>query len=328
MLRPGGLISRRSWWVLAVIVFILLTEPLVAETWSAGTRFKDCEYCPAMIVVPAGQFVMGEARSSVMRDGSVRPHGPTRLITLPEQFAVGRFEVTEAEFAAFLSSTDMTRSDSCGMLSVEQEALDADGYPALDDSKLPVVCVSWLDAVAYTNWLSDITGHRYRLLSEAEWEYVARAGSQFAWPWGDEASDICLYGNVLDQSALQRLIDHPVSQLPGAAAQCDDQSPVRSEAGRYRSNAFGVHDMIGSVWEWVADCSVLPYPDEPTDGGAVLPPQPCSHRAVRGGSWRTRIERQRPSFRGRDPETTSSDIFGFRVARDLSDEAPAMPWHD
>ena len=318
MFFPAGIICRPNWWAFVVFGCVVWTDPVTAEFWSPGARFQDCEQCPAMVVVPAGSFVMGDSGSSLMRDGSIRPHGPLRAITLPERFAVGRFEVTEGEFAAFISATGIARSQACTMLPVEQIALAAGGDSSLDASRLPVVCVSWLEAEAYTNWLSDRTGHRYRLLSEAEWEYVAGAGSPFDWPWGDDASEICLYGNVLDQSALQSLADHPASQVPGAAARCDDQAPLRSEVGRYRSNAFGVHDMIGNVWEWVADCSVLPYPDAPTDGAAVLTPQSCSHRAIRGGSWRTRLERQRISFRGRDPETTTSDIFGFRVARELA----------
>jgi formylglycine-generating enzyme required for sulfatase activity len=98
---------------------------------------------------------------------------------------------------------------------------------------------------------------------------------------------------------------------------CDDKFAIVSPVGSFKPNGFGLYDMIGNVWEWTEDCSVMPYPATPVDGSAVEVQGACEKRAVRGGSWRTRITRQSPSFRGRDPEPTASNIFGFRVARAL-----------
>ena len=101
-------------------------------------------------------------------------------------------------------------------------------------------------------------------------------------------------------------------------AECSDGSAIVAPAGTLKPNAFGLYDMIGNVWEWTEDCSATLYPAEPTDGSAAaVAPGTCEKRAVRSGSWRTRLSRHRPTFRGRDPETTASNIFGFRVARDI-----------
>ena len=110
-----------------------------------------------------------------------------------------------------------------------------------------------------------------------------------------------------------------MSEVEGSQAPCNDRYAGVAPVGQYLPNAFGLHDMIGNVWEWVEDCSLLPYPDLPRDGSAVQVAGECEKRSIRSGSWRTRLERHRPSFRGRDPASTASDIFGFRVARDLAE---------
>ena len=286
-----------------------------------GDSFRDCPDCPLMVVVPSGAFHMGAEQTTLMRDGSLRPHGPVRRIRIQRPFAVARFELSEAEFADFVADTGHRMASDCE-LSAQEEAehanRQADGQSA--PKALPVVCVSWRDADAYVAWLAGRTGKPYRLLSEAEWEYAAGAGSDEPWPWGATTQDICSHANVLDQSAMAILQDHPVSHVPNAAETCDDGAATRASVGQYRANTFGINDMVGNVWEWVADCSVLPYADQPTDGSAMtLGAEACTHRAIRGGSWRSRLERQRVTFRGRDPEQTRSDIFGFRVARNLLD---------
>jgi formylglycine-generating enzyme required for sulfatase activity len=275
-----------------------------------------------MVVLPSGTFDMGAERTSLMRDGSLRPHGPVRRIGIERPFAVARFEASEAEFANFVADTGHPMASECGLSAPEEAARGSrqDTGQGAPHAALPVVCVSWRDADAYVAWLAGRTGKPYRLLSEAEWEYAAGAGSGEPWPWGAITQDICLHANVLDQSAMAVLQDHPVSRVPNAAVTCDDGAATRAPVGQYRANAFGINDMVGNVWEWVADCSVLPYADQPTDGSAMtLGAEACTHRAIRGGSWRSRLERQRITFRGRDPEQTRSDIFGFRVARSLLD---------
>ena len=275
-----------------------------------------------MVVVPSGIFDMGAEQTTLMRDGRLRPHGPVRRIRIERPFAVARFELSEAEFADFVADTGHRMASDCG-LSAQEEAERAsrqDTVQGAPHAALPVVCVSWRDADAYVVWLAGRTGKPYRLLSEAEWEYAAGAGSGEPWPWGAITQDICLHANVLDQSAMTVLQDHPVSRVPNAAVTCDDGAATRAPVGQYRANAFGINDMVGNVWEWVADCSVLPYADQSTDGSAMtLGAEACTHRAIRGGSWRSRLERQRITFRGRDPEQTHTDIFGYRVARSLLD---------
>ena len=304
----------------------VLTPALSASPADTGLKpgdsFRDCPDCPLMVVVPSGAFDMGAEQTTLMRDGSLRPHGPVRNIRIERPFAVARFELSEAEFAEFVADTGHRMASDCALSAQELAEIASlkDTEQSAPNAALPVVCVSWRDAEAYVAWLAGRTSKPYRLLSEAEWEYAARAGSDESWPWGAITQDICLHANVLDASAMAILQDHPVSQVPDAAVTCEDRAATRAPVGQYRANAFGVHDMVGNVWEWVADCSVLPYMDQPTDGSAMtLRTGECTYRAIRGGSWRSRLERQRVTFRGRDPEQTRSDIFGFRVARSLLD---------
>ena len=266
---------------------------------------------PQMVVIPGGTFRMGADRAEPMRGGEARSLGPVRTVTV-RSFALGRTEVTNAEFAAFVSASGYRPASACGGSEVGRSAPARDwrdpGYGRAPRGDEPVVCVSWRDATAYAAWLSQTTGQRYRLPSEAEWEYAARAGSTDTWPWGARDSDICRYANMAN----------PTQDDTGAAPEnvCDDDIVGVAPVARYAADRFGVHDMLGNVWEWVADCSIIPYPALPVDGRAI-DATPCEKRAVRGGSWRSRLSRHRPEFRGRDPETLQSQIFGFRVARDL-----------
>lgn len=290
---------------------------VVTVRLAAGAILRDCADCPQMVVVPAGRFTMGF-------DGGEegRPEGPRREITIARSFALGRFEITHAEYASFVAATGYDSAPGCyGPLKAGDSGAwtwydtatwrDPSGgsgrRPASDE---PVVCVSWRDAQAYVAWLSQRTGQRYRLATEAEWEYAARAGSTTEFPWGEVADDGCLWANVYDSSARD-------ASRRSAPANCRDRHAGVAPVGAYPANAFGLHDMIGNVWEWTQDCYLAPYPAAPVDGSAVEVTGPCELRAVRGGSWRSHMYRQRSSWRGRDPEDRKSDIFGFRVARDL-----------
>ena len=151
-----------------------------------GDSFRDCPDCPLMVVVPSGAFDMGAEQATLMRDGSLRPHGPVRRIRIERPFAVARFELSEAEFADFVADTGHRMASECG-LSAQEEAERAsrqDNVQGVPHAALPVVCVSWRDADAYVAWLVGRTGKPYRLLSEAEWEYAAGAGSGAPWPRG------------------------------------------------------------------------------------------------------------------------------------------------
>ena len=300
-----------------------LAGPSVAQQdpLAAGTAFRDCATCPEMVVVPGGSFRMGSDRVEPMRGGEMRPQGPVRTVTIGSAFAVGRYEVTNAEYGEFVAATRRP-AQACRVFGGSNERSGFNwrdpGYGRLARADEPVVCVEWSDARAYAAWLSEQTGHSYRLLTEAEWEYAANGGSAATWPWGDSADAICAHGNVLDQDGASN-----VEMLAGAgttvamAAPCRDGFVGVAPVGRFQPNGFGLYDMTGNVWEWAQDCSFRLYPDTPVDGSAVEATEACEKRAVRGGSWRTRLDRQRPTFRGRDPEATSYHLFGFRVARDL-----------
>ena len=187
------------------------------------------------------------------------------------------------------------------------------GRPIRDDE--PVACIRWSDAKSYVSWLAGLTGKKYRLLTEAEWEYAARAGTRGLHTWGDDKSAACRYANVHDQGA-DALAASKGIKLPYRPTPCDDGYTGVAPVGRFAPNAFGLHDMIGNVWEWVEDCYEMPYGATPVDGSAQLA-KGCDRRGSRGGSWRTDYPRERPGFRGRDPEALTSQIFGTRIARDL-----------
>ncbi len=282
---------------------------------AAGSRFHDCRGCPEMIVVPPGEFEMG-------RDGGEpeRYEGPVRRVRIGYAFAVGRFEVTNAQYRRFVEASGHAPSgEGCqvpapggrSLVSLPGTSWADPGYgrPIRDDE--PATCLRWSDAKSYVSWLSGVTGKRYRLLTEAEWEYAARAGTTGVHTWGDEVAQACRQANIYDLSAAR--VGAPVAHGPAA---CDDGFPGVAPVGSLAPNAFGLHDMIGNIWEWVEDCYEMPYGAGPVDGSAQLT-RGCDRRGSRGGGWRSNYPRQIPSFRGRDPESLTSQIFGIRVARDL-----------
>jgi len=228
-------------------------------------------------------------------------------------FALGRFEVTRAEFTAFVRESAHQAGTSCVGRGDDGKWIEQPGRtwrePGFPQSERdPVVCVSWNDAKAYVAWLSSKTGKSYRLPSEAEWEYAARAGTTTARPWGQGVQDACAHANVADQSAKELFAELPIHG-------CRDGHAFTSPVASYRANAFGVHDMIGNVEEWVEDCWNYGYEGAPSDGGAWTSGVFCNRRIQRGGAWHDGPARARSGHRwwnlagGRDVGT------GFRVAR-------------
>ncbi len=290
--------------------------PVVAAP-KPGTVLKDCETCPELVVIPPGSFTQGF-------DGGEpeRYEGKPHQVNIGYSFAVGKTEVTTGQFREFVDATGHKTNDTCNIWDGKTALATPDtgwrnpgyGRPAADNE--PLACASWVDAKAYIDWLSKKTGKKYRLLTESEWEYTARAGSTTYYTWGEDMNGGCEIANIGDQSVKD--LPPPFTPRPFTPATCNDGYPFIAPAGALKANAFGVHDMIGSVWEWVEDCYVFPYPENtPTDGKAYLGPQGCDRRVSKGGSWGSAPERQRPTFRGRDPETLVSQVFGFRIARDL-----------
>ncbi|WP_082411513.1 formylglycine-generating enzyme family protein [Methylogaea oryzae] len=179
--------------------------------------------------------------------------------------------------------------------------------PALPQSgNHPAVCVSWEDANAYIRWLNGKTGRHYRLPTEAEWEYAAKAGTAGARYWGNSESRACRYANVADHST-ERQTDWHVDD----PFHCDDGYIHTAAVGSYRPNAFGLYDMLGNVWEWTCSAYTARYDGtETTCGGQA------GYRVYRGGSWGNEPDLVRAALRGReDPETRDNGI-GFRLAHD------------
>jgi len=319
--------------MLSLTVFFLsvLAGTATAQSTSmqVGTVFSDCKDCPSMVVVPPGSFLMGSEFVEPAIEGDVgnvqqedRYEGPVREITIAKPFALGETQVTVAQFARFVADTGHETETACryshpsrgwqGPVEGFNWREAAPGRAAMPDQ--PVGCVSWRDAKAYVAWLADKTGKPYRLPSEAEWEYSARAGRpETFYAWGDDPDEACEHGNVRD-----RYGSGGDKELLRTGADCHDGWAKVAPVKQFAANPFGLYDMTGNVWEWVEDCYRMPYPDDaPTDGSAYQVDGACDRRGTRGGSWITGIERQRPTFRGRDPETLTTWIFGFRVARDL-----------
>jgi formylglycine-generating enzyme required for sulfatase activity len=278
-----------------------------------GATFRDCADCPEMVVVPAGSFRMGSETRQAKSDEQ-----PVHEVNVPG-FAIGRTEVTRAQYRLFASETGRGAPGPCtsdpGRGGRWWEVPDANweqsGFPAGEDH--PVTCVTWADASAYAEWLSAKTGRPYRLVTEAEWEYAARAGTTSEFPWGDSAEGMCAFANGPDDTVFAHFAGW--SRAKGAA--CDDGEAFTAAAASYRANGFGIHDMPGNVWEWTADCYEPNYAVQPTNGSAHTGGA-CTRRALRGGSWVYGIGDLRSSQRNGLPRPwqRGADI-GFRVARGL-----------
>ncbi len=274
------------WGVVAGFLLSLIGAVLPAvpvEARQVGEVFRDCDECPRMVVVPDGRFIMGSPGTEEDRlDGE----GPRRVVSI-ESFAVGVYEVTFEEW------------DACAWGGGCSGAIPEDeGWGRADR---PVINVSWEDAQAYVAWLSEATGQEYRLLSEAEWEYVARAGTQTARYWGESDDNQCRYANGNDEDL-----------------SCSDGYENTAPVGSFQANSFGLHDLLGNVWEWTADCWIGDHTDAPNDGSArESESDDCSSRVTRGGSWGSPPRRLRSAARTYTTRENHPRV-GFRVARRVS----------
>ena len=282
------------------------TSPAPSES---DDEMRDCPGCPEMVLVPAGEFTMGSPPSEPGRDND---EGPQRKVTIAEPFWVGKYEVTREEFAAFVNANEYDASGGCRVYAGDEWSQDSGkswrdpGYEQSD--RHPVTCVSWEDAQAYVRWLSGETGKDYRLLSEAEREYAARARSGTPRFWGNDADKACAYANVHDATSKR------VNEFSWTKHDCDDGFAQTSPAGNFDPNDFRLKDMLGNVWEWVEDCWNDSYDGAPTDGSPWLQGD-CSLRPLRGGSW-SRVPRiVRSAARVRDHSDDRHYDFRFRVAR-------------
>jgi formylglycine-generating enzyme len=306
-----------------LLSFALLIAPIAAL---AQTPFRDCPECPAMLAIPAGSFPMGVAAGEEEREAVPEPvrgqSAPLHKVTI-RAFALGQHEVTRGEFMAFVRDTRHGMGDSCTALALKEDKTGYGfrevagrnwrhtGFAQTDQD--PVVCVSWNDAKAYLRWLAGKTGRAYRLPSEAEWEYAARAGAAGARPWGDGRGEACRFGNLRDLALLAEIGVMPEAETHFA---CEDGHAHTAPVGRFAPNAFGLHDMLGNVWEWVEDCWNANYLGAPTDGTAWTKGE-CGRRVARGGSWASNPRDVRSGFRLRDDATLRAVFSGLRVARDM-----------
>jgi formylglycine-generating enzyme required for sulfatase activity len=266
-----------------------------------------------MVPVPEGFFLMGGAPADQRRWNVELPQ---HLVRIAKQFAIGKYEVTFAEFAAFVDATGHRPADRCNVFVLDLDRWVGKSTTFRDPhypqgASHPVSCVSWLDAKAYTAWLGEKTGKPYRLPSEAEWEYAARAGTTTPLSFGDYThKSICDYAKYADASTRFAWKDLSCSSNFGHGA-----APV----GRHRQNLWGLYDMHGNVWEWVEDCWHASYSNAPVDGTPWLDDNngDCTHRITRGGSWRNAVQDLRVTARLKYPTAHAAQVRGFRVALSL-----------
>jgi len=264
---------RKARLTVLAVVAALAASAVAAADRAPGEAFRDCEVCPELVVVPAGRYVMG---SNTSRFPAERP---ARLVTIARPFAIGRYEVTFDEWRACVAE------GGCGRMP---------GDHGWGRGRRPVINVSWPEAMGYARWLGRRTGLTYRLPSEAEWEYAARAGTATDYWWGDD---------------------------PGTGrANCrncgSEDSHQTVPVGRFAPNPFGLFDMHGNVWEWVLDCWHPTHENSPRDGSARLA-DGCRERVTRGGSWYYVNTNARSAYRSKFPADAFSYGIGLRVVREL-----------
>ncbi|MBL8424305.1 MAG: SUMF1/EgtB/PvdO family nonheme iron enzyme [Candidatus Accumulibacter phosphatis] len=281
-------------------------EPPVVRPseWLPGRVFRDGDGLPEMVVIPAGEFVMGSPESEAGRSAD---EGPQHKVSIGKAFALGRYAVTVGDFKRFVQASgyrsEAERNPDEGIWAWDA----AEGHwgqsegrswrdPGLaQDDRHPVVGVSWNDALAYVKWLGKNTGKPYRLPSEAEWEYAARAGTTTAYPWGDDPGSG--RGNFSGSGS-------------------DWSGKGTGPVGSFAPNGFGLYDMIGNALEWTQDCWNESYSGAPGDGSPWLKGD-CGRRVVRGGSWLDGPGGARAACRNWVGPGGRDNGLGFRLARTL-----------
>jgi formylglycine-generating enzyme required for sulfatase activity len=284
--------------------------------------FRDCENCPRMVTIPAGEFMMGSRPGEVAFVANQGPpiqnstdlsdfltfkaasEQPQHRFVLARPFAVSQFVITSRQFADFFQEWKNIRI---------RLPLGCTFIPFADDNfrageRSPAQCTDWPDAIAYVEWLSTKTGRKYRLLTESEWEYVARAGTATPFYWGSRNDMACQYANAADLGMKKGmpLVD---------ANTCDNGISFNFELGRFKPNAFGLYDIVGNLKQWVQDCDNPNYTKAPVDGSAWMTGD-CSKHMVRGGYWRSHPLDLRSASRTSQSATDADDMT-FRVAAEL-----------
>ena len=286
-----------------------------------GEVFRDCPQCPRMVVVPAGTYRMGSPKHE---EGRLKWEGPVHEVRIAKPFAVGVYEVTRAQWNAFASKTGYSGGTSCFSpenlvqfeknpnAQLEIQNLLSWRDPGFTQSDAhPVVCMNWDDAKSYAWWLSRETGKEYRLLSEAEWEYAARAGTSTSRHWGNSARRQCQYENAGD---ITLKVTDP--KWKGKVGTCRDGYAYTSAVGSFSRNAYGLYDVLGNAMEWTSDCWNENYTGAPIDGSAWEQGE-CSLRVMRGSIWGGEPQSLRSAVRFANATFVRFNFVGFRVAQTL-----------
>ncbi len=260
-----------------------------------GSVFKDCKNCPEMVVLPAGSFVMGTPEDEVGREPD---EGPQHSVTFKNAFAMSRFHVTAAELDAYIRETGTVIKDGDD----RPGRLCQASKPRYEQGpRQPAVCVDYADVQAYTQWLSKKTGKHYRMVSEAEREYAARAGSTGSFPF------------PFDEEGQYQITKHANTYGP------KDGFSFTAPVGSYPPNAFGMYDMHGNTYEWVADCWHPDYVGAPADGRAWMEESEgvCLDAQIRGNDWGEAPVFSRSGNRNSRKREVRGDWLSFRVVREL-----------
>ena len=323
LLAIRGKRAKRWAWIGAAVVALALialyrlpllhpaSSPLPVEPYvpAAGSVIRDCPTCPLMTVLPAGHFTQGADSG----DPDLLPfERPQHTVVIGYSLAMGKNEVTVGEFREFADATQRNPS-GCNTYDGEWHFQPTASWQApgfAQSAEHPVACTSWRDASAYAKWLSEKTGHTYRLPSASEWEFAARAGTELTQPWAANAAAACADANVADQTAAQR--------FPGwVTFPCSDSYVSTAPVGSFKANAFGVNDLLGNVFEWVEDCWHPDYNGAPGDGSARRDGD-CQEHELRGGSWFSSPRFVNAAYRNRFDVDYRSSAVGFRLVREVN----------
>ena len=355
---PRARPASRHWsGVLAIAATLWMAHPLAhaqppPEPFSV---IRDCPTCPELVLLPEGAFLMGvppgeEEREKLPAKSSGRS-APLHAVTLPRRFYMGKHTVTHGEYAAFIAAAgERPEGKGCSVMARDPNnwrkwawtlkpgaSWRDPGFERLPgpSDRHPAVCVSHEDARAYALWLTRETGKSYRLPSEAEWEYAARAVTSAAMPsparyWGDERGPACRHANGADTALVRQLelrqgLDRAFAWIAGSWApnpnpdryfSCDDTFAFTAPAGSFPPNPFRLHDILGNVWQWTEDCWHATYAGSPpVDGSAWMTGGDCGRRVIRGGSWNFGPWEVRAGYRGNTGMDSRISDIGFRVVR-------------
>jgi formylglycine-generating enzyme required for sulfatase activity/class 3 adenylate cyclase len=296
-------------------------QPAPTQTTANATppqTFRDCANCPEMVVVPAGTFQMGappgENERFNVSINEANHDQPQHPVTFAKPFALAKFDVTQADFAAFAKAANFHARPGCQTIAngawqpQPQATWESPGFEQADRN--PVVCMNQIEIGAYLGWLKHVTGKNYRLPTEAEWEYAARGGTATAYYWGNDAKDACAYENVGDQT-------HGEKYNVTGGIPCRDGFADIAPAGSFKPNPFGLYDMLGNIIVLTGDCWNDSYAGAPSDGSAWTTGD-CAKIATRKASfsnsrgWMFRAANREP-----EGDVIKRNRVGFRVALSL-----------